>query len=119
MPSLKVGTGVFYLNDKAFKFSEGDTIDIGTVKTGDVFKIEVNPKPFTPETGFETGVNTDLDELSNGVTELNYTISNDIYTWVTVLDLIDDLSELKNSYFIGTLAINDNAIHFINLKLSI
>lgn len=116
---MKIGTGVFYLNDKAFKFNEGDTLNIGTVKTGDVFKIEVSPKPFNPEPGFEDQVNTDLDELSDITEDTIYTISGNVYTWSTTLKLIEGLSELKASYFIGALAINDNIIKFINLKLSI
>lgn len=116
---MQVGTGVFYLNDKAFKFNEGDTLDIGTVKTGDVFKIEVNPKPFNPEQGFEDQVDTNLDELSIGVVDTTYTISGNVYTWSTTIRLIEDLLELKDSYFIGALAINDNKIKYINLKLSI
>lgn len=116
---MKVGTGVFYLNDKAFEFNEGDTVDIGTVKTGDVFRIEVNPKTFTPESGFEGQVNTDLDELSYGVDNLNYTISGGIYTWSQKIDLDDSIESPKGSYFIGALAINDTKIVFINLKLTI
>lgn len=116
---MKVGTGILYLNDKAFKFNEGDTIDIGTVATGDVIKIEVNPKPFTPEVGFENEVNTDLDELSYGVDDLTYTISGDIYSWSQKIDLDDSVETPKDSYFIGALATGNKAIHFINFKVKI
>lgn len=116
---MKEGTGVFYLNDKAFKFNEGDTVDIGTVKTGDVFKIEVNPKPFNPEPGFENQVNTDLDELSYGVDNLDYTISSEIFTWSQTIDLDDNVEEPKPLYFIGALAVNSVKIIFVKLKLTI
>lgn len=116
---MVVGTGVFYLNDKTFKFNEGDTLDIGTVKTGDIFKIEINPKPFKPEPGFEDQVNTDLDELSYGVDNLTYTISGKIYTWSQAIDLDDNVEEPKPTYFIGALDVNDGKIIFVNLKLTI
>lgn len=110
---------MLYLNDKAFKFNEGDTIDIGTVKTGDIIRIEVNPNKFTPEEGFEGQVNTNLDELSLGVDVLIYAIYNGIYTWSQKLDLIEDVEVLDEPYFIGASAINNEAIHFINFKLTI
>lgn len=116
---MKSGTGILYLNDKAFKFNEGDTVNLGTVKTGDVIRIEVNPNKFTPEEGFEGKVNTNLDELSEIEDDLTYAIHNGIYTWSHELTLIEGVEVLSEPYFIGASAINDEAIHFIDFNLTI
>lgn len=118
-PSLKTGTGILYLNDKAFKFNEGDTVDIGTVKTGDVLKIEINPKPFTPFEGSETQVSTDLDELSSEVVDLNYKISGTVYSWSTTLNITASTEDLKDYYYIGGIDSTEEPIYFIKLKLTI
>lgn len=116
---MKVGTGILYLNDKAFKFNEGDTVDIGTVKTGDVLKIEINPKPFTPFEGEDTKVTTDLDELSSEVVDLNYKKSGAVYSWSTTLNITASSESLKDYYYIGGINSNEEPIYFIKLKLTI
>lgn len=116
---MKVGTGILYLNDNEFKFNEGDTVDIGTVKTGDVLKIEINPKPFTPFEGSETQVSTDLDEISSEVIDLNYKISGTVYSWSTTLNITASTEDLKDYYYIGVIDSTEEPIYFIKLKLAI
>lgn len=84
-----------------------------------MLRIEVKPKPFTPLEGYEGRVITNLDELCNNVTNLHYTITDNVYTWTLPISLIEGVSVQSDGYFIGAFAVGEEEIYFINFNLSL